>query len=115
MWNLDEAQAFCAGLEHTMRHFNSPFSVCLLGSVLYKGFSTKDLDIGIFPLKSQTLFSPEDVHPWLERVGMVLALTPEQVKSNWRSVGSKDEKLVERWYIRSKRIDVFYFEGQVRA
>ena len=49
MWTLTEGVALCQELDPLLRSYNA--FIALSGSVLHKGWSTKDLDLVIIPLK----------------------------------------------------------------
>lgn len=108
MWQLDEAIAFTRELQNHV--FSVGWSVCLHGGVLYRGSSTKDLDLLFFPLclpgaDVQQLFKA------LKDFGMTRMLTCEEVHEGWRKLGSIDTKWVEIWRYKRKRIDVFMYGG----
>jgi hypothetical protein len=84
----------------------------MIGSVLHKGSSSKDLDIVVYPRKVKDTV-PEGlvscVHAVLRQHGMTLMADRARVLKTWakRGEGGGDEKWVEVWAIDNKRVDVF--------
>jgi hypothetical protein len=79
----------------------------MTGSVLWDGTSNKDLDIIVFPLTTEKQ-DVEAVHSVLKSCGLRLGLNREQILKIWRRKGSLDNKHVEYWDYRGRRVDIFY-------
>lgn len=104
-WTLDE------GLE-VVRWFTPilakvGFSIGLTGSVLTKGESNKDLDIIVYPLCTDRGGVAE------AKIALVLGGAECKygrftVTNAWREKGSLDNKHVEIWTYKGRRIDVFF-------
>ena len=86
---------------------NAGYDVGMTGSVLWDGTSNKDLDIIVFPLTTEKQ-DIEAVHRQLESCGLRLGLDREQITKIWRRKGSLDNKHVEYWEYRGRRVDIFY-------
>lgn len=105
-WSLESALEFIRELE---QHLQPHYHVGLTGSVLYTGVSEKDLDIMIFPHCTEG--ERPALHKLLTDFDMRLFKDRERVIRGWRSAGSQDNKIVEIWKYKKRRIDVFYLFG----
>lgn len=104
-WTLEE------GLE-VVRWFapilaDCGFGIGLTGSVLTKGTSNKDLDIIVYPLCTDSVVIAE------AKIALVLCGAERKygrstVTDAWRKKGSTDNKHVEIWTYKGRRIDVFF-------
>jgi hypothetical protein len=106
-WSLEQgvglARAIQAAVEPLGAH------VGLLGSVLTKGSSEKDLDVLIYPANASTPPTRESLHDALKGIGMRLIGDEAWIKKRWAAAGGTDTKSVEFWIFRGgKRVDVFY-------
>jgi len=102
-WTHRQALEFIEGLEE---HIAPHYHIAMMGSVLHHGWSSKDLDIIIFP--HTTAHSDlVEIHELLVSFGMSLRLTCAEIHKFWREKGSADEKWVEVYDYQRKRIDVF--------
>lgn len=77
------------------------------GSVLYKGFSHKDLDVVCIPMNGGN-YSPAKLFDFLEDdMGFDLILDAEMQRQNWdRYNGNVDTKNVLVYSLGGKRIDI---------
>jgi hypothetical protein len=107
-WSLQEAIVFVQGLVHSLEIRG--FAVGLTGSVLTKGSSMHDLDIIVYPLQSTPTTDINDAKNALKAAGMMCHLGAETLKEVWRRKGSLDEKEVEVWRFKEKRVDVFFLK-----
>lgn len=107
MWTLNEGVDLCGRLNR--RLVTAGYSVALAGSVLFTGKSTKDLDLVIFPLTSNSL-NLDAVRTTLTEFGLRLYVTMEKVHERWRELGSEDTKHVEVWRLGRRRIDLFFLK-----
>lgn len=106
-WNLVEALEFVQDFEPRARR--AGFGVALAGSVLTKGRSGKDLDLVVFPLRTDKAREYQLREAMIVEMGMKLVFDEAFVKAQWkREHDSDDEKRVEVWEWLGKRIDVFY-------
>lgn len=108
-WTLEEAVTFIRALEEPLRL--AGWGIGLTGSVLFRGSSSKDLDIIVYPLTSNANREPEDVYEVLKAYPrrMTRLRTKEQLHEIWREKGSDDEKHVESWTIdHVLRVDIFF-------
>lgn len=106
-WNLVEALEFVAALSPVAK--KAGYAVALAGSVLAKGKSEKDLDLVLFPLRTDK--SPEYAirEALIGTMGMKLVFDEAFVKAEWKRLyDSDDEKRVEVWSWLGKRIDIFW-------
>lgn len=92
-WTLEYGVKVCRELNTALGdHYNC----ALTGSVLYKGGSTNDLDIIVFPHKS-TRCDQDEIFALLQDV-MYLKDTPERIQRYWQKLGlDMDYKCVSRW------------------
>jgi hypothetical protein len=107
-WTLHEAVEFVQGLVHPLEIRG--FAVGLTGSVLTKGSSMHDLDIIVYPLRSTPATNIEDAKSALQDAGMRCHIRSETLKEVWKRKGSLDEKEVEVWRFKEKRVDVFFLK-----
>jgi hypothetical protein len=106
-WTFRNAQILVSALEAPLARVG--WAVGMTGSVLLHGESADDLDIILYPLDTSkapdkdaaraVLRASMNMKPWFSR---------EQVMAFWRTKGSEDEKHVESWRYRTKRVDVFF-------
>lgn len=86
------------------------FHLGLTGSVLFKGSSSKDLDLIVYP--REYLGDPDaNYHSAvkaLKEAGGRRAVPYATVQRFWREKGSEDRKCVEQWDWDGKRVDVFF-------
>lgn len=82
----------------------------LTGSVLYRGDSTHDLDVVVYPHHGEKV-KLKQLHSALRGAGMHRHRTWRQVQKHWRKVGSTDTKMVEVWMHRGRRVDVIIWPG----
>lgn len=107
MWNMDNAQ----GLIHAILPIvtDAGFAIALTGSVLMHGRSEKDVDIILYPLRSDNcdhLKLIEGLHEY----GLTRVFDRESVLRAWRKKGSMDTKWVEVWELNGNRIDLFFLQ-----
>lgn len=109
-WVLDDAVDFVRELSSNLKPVG--FDVGLMGSVLMAGVSRKDLDIIVFPLRTDELGASQLIGTLnvFDRMGMKLLVDTATVHRRWRALGSGDEKLVDVWAYRGKRVDVFWLK-----
>lgn len=103
-WTQENAFRFVRRLEGYLKpHYH----VALAGSLLHRGFSNHDIDVMIFPHRTNhnnleevqgLLGSVPDMRPWIP---------VEAVHRQWRKLGSDDTKHVEVWRYNGRRVDVF--------
>lgn len=105
LWKLEEAVTFFRALWEALMPVG--FYVGLTGGVLVKGQSSHDLDIIIYPASSKT-HDHAALLAALEKFGMKLKFDRDVVVRRWRKLGSDDEKHIEVWEYRGKRVDVFF-------
>lgn len=107
MWTLEEALPIVRDLTTALREIR--YAVALGGSVLYRGTSTKDLDLVVYPYcvpeKNETALKEA-----LVNFGFVLKHNKEYVQEGWRRRGSQDIKHVEVWTYQNKRVDIIIVE-----
>ncbi len=88
--------------------------IALTGSVLFKGSSTKDLDLVLFPVQKPPLWDhvaeTEELAHLLVDCGLNRVHTRDVVTARWRRIGSADTKHVEVWEYNGKRVDLFFFD-----
>ncbi len=93
------------------------YHVGLTGSVLYRGWSLKDLDVIIYPRSEVTKeFDPVRVRQLLSEAGLTpRSISNEHASCNGDVHGSKwENRLVEIWEWKGKRVDVFFFNGKYK-
>lgn len=82
----------------------------MLGSVLHKGSSTKDLDIVIYPRNSLVNYDVGKVYKALNSLGLERLANRYRVAEEWRKNGKADEKWVEVWMYNDRRVDIFFLK-----
>jgi hypothetical protein len=105
VWCRDEAVALCA---HLWKALDPVFHVGLTGGCLYRGHSTKDVDIIIYPRNEPGAgFSVDRARKMLTAAGLKFIREPATDPSGSRWA----HRLVEVWEWEGKRVDVFFFNG----
>lgn len=108
-WTLRQGLAFARDLElHLAPHWHCG----LTGSVLLAGWSRNDLDIILYPHTTVPKNMLSSLVPtgreMLTAFGMDLEVDRLEVKRVWERLGSWDDKHVEVWRWRGKRVDCFW-------
>lgn len=109
VWTLEEAVPLLKELREVTTKVG--FAVALAGSILYRGTSTKDLDIVVFPLRVEDPQAELDLTALkeaLEEFGLCPVLSREAVTQGWRKQGSLDTKHVEVWQYQGRRVDLLF-------
>lgn len=105
-WTFDESLNFARELQGMFKPFG--FNVGLTGSILYKGESSNDLDIIVYPQNSGKV----DIDPLrdvLLAFGMTLLADRAKVANIWARKGSTDAKHVEAWKTpKGQKVDLFF-------
>lgn len=102
-WSRPEALFFAKELEaRCLPHYHVAFA----GSVLHRGHSDKDLDLIILPHTTRYA-RIDDVRNIMTAFGFRLFLNWEQVREKWEKKGSGDQKIVEVYIQRRRRVDIF--------
>jgi hypothetical protein len=108
-WTLVEGIVIVQEIEEKLRPMG--LFTGLTGSVLYKGYSPKDLDITVMPLNATVPIPLERVHEVLKARGWRIWFTEPQLKVLWGSKGIIDTKFVEVWKTSDdRRVDVMYLK-----
>lgn len=105
IWDLDDALFLVRWLGEKLAPY---FGVGMTGSVLHEGGSKNDLDIILFPYSTTRPALPAD--ELLVSAGLERRFTAAEVREGWRRKGSTDEKHVEVWTWRGKRVDIFFLQ-----
>lgn len=108
-WTLNEAVAFLTDLAGHLEPCG--MGVGLMGSVLTKGESRKDLDVILYPMDSSKPYPWEVTSSALKGYGLELLVDTDSVHQRWRKLGSQDEKIVQIWSYKGRRVDVFFLKG----
>ncbi len=112
-WALEEALPVVRELQALVEPLG--YHMGLMGSVLTKGSSSKDLDLIIYPATTAT-HTPESigfVRVALAQAGLQLLVPVEKVQARWtkiRSMYLQDEKHCEIWLYKHRRIDLFFLK-----
>lgn len=104
-WTLAEAVVFAQHLQPFV--VGEGYHVGILGSVLTKGESQKDLDILLYP-HTTAMVDLEALYEAMEEAGMHRIVPFANVCRVRAQVDSFDTKHVEVWEHRMRRIDVFF-------
>jgi len=106
-WTLEQAVTFVRHLQEFIAP--SGYHAGLLGSVLHKGQSTKDLDVVIFPVNTETC-DHDRLIELLREFNLERLFNRAEVRRRWKKLGSDDTKHVEVWQhaVTQKRIDLFF-------
>lgn len=107
-WNLKDGVKLVRLLHRALAPH---YDVGLCGGVLYTGSSTKDLDVIVYPTQS-VRFDRDELGRLLLGFGLTRTRTVIELHAGWREYGSRDEKWVEEWDFRGRRVDVFMLSGQ---
>jgi hypothetical protein len=103
-WTLAGAVLFLQELQTIVAP--AGYHVGLLGSVLTKGFSDKDLDVLLYPHRTSEQ-NHEVLRQALVKAGLEPWLSDYEVKEKWRGKDSDDTKHVEVWLYKGQRVDFF--------
>lgn len=99
-WSLVQAMSFTKSLHDFV--FPLGYGIALTGSVLMEGFSEKDLDLVIYPMKKIS----SDYKGLLENLpkfGLTFVRLPN------KNLGYQDDgKDVQVWEYEGKRVDLFF-------
>lgn len=106
-WTQAEAVIFASSLDDWLEK-EVDYHVALGGSVLFAGSSEHDLDLLIFPKSTETASSMKDLRNALILAGGTLVFDADTVKRRWRKLGSLDQKHVEIWKFKGRRVDLFF-------
>jgi hypothetical protein len=85
------------------------FHTGMLGSVLLRGQSRKDLDLVLYPHHSEALDRTR-LDEALVSFGLKRLADRAKVTRIWRDFGSSDNKHVEVWQWGKKRVDFFFLK-----
>lgn len=109
MWILGEALTFIRELNELTVPVG--FYCGLTGSVLFKGQSTSDLDVILYPTTTANI-DLEALHECFRKAGFTQAFTRGTVAKMWERKGSLDQKSVDVWFtpLSKKRVDFFYLK-----
>ena len=103
-WSLNEALEFIRRLESFV--VPAGYHVGVLGSVLVKGSSEKNLDLLLSP-RDSTQQDRALLCEALLAAGLYPLLGVMDIHAIWRRKGSSDRKHVECWLFGRKRVDLF--------
>lgn len=102
VWNLNEGVEFIRNLELVLDKIG--YHSGLTGSVLYKGFSEKDLDVMVYPHKTTNEKTVEEVLTVLE----VASIKVVEQRDHTGFTNCADSKTVYHCEWKGKRIDFFF-------
>lgn len=108
LWLFEESLPLLRALEKDLAAVG--WHLALAGSVLFKGESSKDLDVILYPHNTSTtgILDQERARDVLREHGFKLFRTQEEISAYWKALGSTDEKHVEAWGSKGARLDVFF-------
>lgn len=109
IWTLEQGLEILRNLEKNLKPLK--YTSTLGGGVLFKGFSTKDLDIFIAPY-NKTDVNHDSLIKILEGLGFIRKKTKEEVHKGFEYAGDSEKihKHVEIWDFNGKRVDFFFVE-----
>lgn len=99
LWQRDEALTLCERLESAIVLADAGYHVALAGSVLYRGWSDKDLDVIVYVRGSVCLYRSK-----LNEALRIVGLTPAAAQFE----GAHYDRLVEVWEYNGKRVDLLF-------
>lgn len=107
VWTLDDGVEFIRTIR--IPFLQAGYGVGLGGSLVYRGSSNKDLDLLVFPLRSnEWVVHLDPVRTVLVAVGLTMVHDWQYVREEWRrQFNSEDQKCVEVWDYWGRRVDVF--------
>ena len=104
-WTLEQGRELIAILEPGASR--AGYYLGIIGSVITRGESSKDLDLVAYPgttsRQDRDAFRDE-----LKKIGAQRMADVDWVRAQWAKKGSTDQKHVEWWAWRGKRIDLFF-------
>lgn len=104
-WDRTNAVEFLQHLEQVLAAHG--WHCALAGSVLYRGNSTHDLDVVVFPHKKPKTAKKEKMRDCFAAMGLRQVRTRREVAAYWKKKGIKDQKWVEVWmHPKYGRVDV---------
>jgi hypothetical protein len=104
-WTMGDGVVFVRDLSNQLQLVG--WEVALGGSVLKKGRSMNDLDVVLFP-RTTAHVDLDAARAAMKEWGMIQRHDKDWVHKAWRKQGSKDEKHVEVWEYKDKRVDLFF-------
>ena len=109
IWRIEDATIIVNKLIPALKR--AGFSVGITGSVLYKGSSTKDLDLIIYPMNAAS-FSNDKAVKVLVKNGFVLDVPHSKVTAYWEEHNKEptDTKYVDVWKYNGKRVDIMWLK-----
>lgn len=107
-WTLPAALVFVRQLQPIARAVG--YHLGMLGSVLLKGRSGKDLDVLVYP-HSDDADGHKNVTRLFRDAGLRLVYNRATVRKRWKMLRSRDTKHVEVWEDhQGRRIDFFFLK-----
>lgn len=107
MWTREDACVFLEKLCRLLEPVN--WYAGVTGSVVERGSSTKDLDMIIYPFRTDRPFAKEEAYAVFRSLGFRCLMPASAIRQIWRKLGSGDEKHIEAWIDKSRRRVDFFF------
>lgn len=107
-WTRSAAIRFAARVERALAPLK--FHVGIVGSVLHRGRSSKDLDLIVYPHDLSTAtWNDDDIKVYMYRAKLVRRLSARMLLQYWAAKSSSDTKYVDVWERPGgQRVDVFW-------
>ena len=104
MWNILEALELCRTYNSILSQHNA--HIALTGSVLFKGDSTKDLDLIVYPRKtSGKIIVPEEI---CNLLGLVFV--DDRTQQHAEYTDSDEKMVIFAKTVDNRRIDLFFLQ-----
>jgi hypothetical protein len=108
MWTRDQACVFLERLCRLLEPVN--WYAGITGSVVERGSSTKDLDMIIYPFRTDRPMDKEQAYSVFRALDLQRFMKTSDIHKIWRELGSGDDKQIEAWRNRKtgQRVDFFF-------
>lgn len=110
VWEFDDAVSLIREIEP---HFqNIGLHVGFTGSVLRQGFSSKDMDLIMYPHKCPMSYEDmsQRTYELLTQLGWKRIRNCQEMLQYWRSLGNDEQKWVEVYSVKHRRVDVMFLQ-----
>ena len=109
MWVLSSGAELVVQLREEFAARHLPLHLGILGSVVYRGWSANDIDIVVYPHRSDEPLDMPLIYSAFSSVGLRQIHDMARVHRAWQRQGSSDKKHVEVWADSHRKLIDFFF------